>query len=408
MKLRSITLAILLVIIFGLALANGLHLMFRLAYVIGLVLFVSYGWAWLSLRGIETSLEGMPHRAEVGSAVKQEMKARSRGFFPRLWLEVCLETDMPGVEPRIIMDISSREPRWWQVEIQCSQRGYFSIGPARITSSDPLGLYRLQVSQGRPHSLLVYPATIPLPYFHLPMATLTGEGRLRRRTSAITPNASSVRDYTHDDSFNRIHWPSSAHTGKLMVKEFDQDPSSDIWLVLDMQQKVQAGSGPDSTEEYAVTIAASIAKKYLQIDRNVGLLAVGPQLIHIEAQRGGAHLWRIMEALALVRARGDVSLGDLLTMEGRRFGRHTTLAIITPSPDEAWHEELAHLDRRGVASAVILLDAASFGGEQATAALPGPDGAFPVFTLRKGDDPSQALTSAPDMEPRKWAVLPRP
>ena len=56
----------------------------------------------------------------------------------------------------------------------------------------------------------------------------------------------------------------------------------------------------------------------------------------VEAERGLQQYTRILESLAMARAWGDVPLGDLLSNEARRFGRHTTVVVITPSTDEAW------------------------------------------------------------------------
>jgi len=49
----------------------------------------------------------------------------------------------------------------------------------------------------------------------------------------------------------------TARQRQLMVKEFELDPFADIWLVLDLDQRIMAGSGVESVEEYAVTICAS-------------------------------------------------------------------------------------------------------------------------------------------------------
>ena len=44
---------------------------------------------------------------------------------------------------------------------------------------------------------------------------------------------------------------------------------------------------------------------------------------------------------------GDVPLHDLLTNESRRFGRHTTIVVVTPSTEESWVAALAVLQARG-------------------------------------------------------------
>ena len=54
--------------------------------------------------------------------------------------------------------------------------------------------------------------------FHLPQADWTHQGAARRRSQVVAPTASSVREYSYGDSLKRIHWPSTARIGKLMVK----------------------------------------------------------------------------------------------------------------------------------------------------------------------------------------------
>src|SRR5690606_32678380 len=125
-------------------------------------------------------------------------------------------------------------------------------------------------------TLLVYPETVPLPELDVRVGVLPGGGTMRHRVQYITPNVAGVRDYVWGDSFNRIHWRSTARTGKLMVKEFELDPFSEMHILLDMEGRHHRGRGDESTEEYAVKIAASLAQRFLDQNRSVGLTVHGP------------------------------------------------------------------------------------------------------------------------------------
>ncbi len=72
------------------------------------------------------------------------------------------------------------------------------------------------------------------------MSDLSGGEARHRRTYQLTSNVAGVRDYVHGDSLNRIHWPSSARAGRLIAKEFELDPTADIWLYLDLFQGAEA------------------------------------------------------------------------------------------------------------------------------------------------------------------------
>jgi uncharacterized protein (DUF58 family) len=240
----------------------------------------------------------------------------------------------------------------------------------------------------------VYPPVVDLPHFQAPPANLPGEGRFRRRTYYVTPNASGVRQYAPGDGFNRIHWKSTARTGELMVKTFELDPASDIWVVLDLEKRVHAGEGDESTEEYGVRVAASVARHYLNNNRPVGFISFGKDLRIIEPERGQQQLTRVLETLATAAAVGDAPLGNLLLEEQRRFGRHTTLVIVTSATDDHWLTAVQSLTQRGVRAAVVLIDPSTFGSDRQALLMYGQLTASDILTyvLSKGDDLGLALS----------------
>ena len=89
-------------------------------------------------------------------------------------------------------------------------------------------------------SLVVTPATVDLPGFSPPTGYLPGGESVHRRTPYITSSVSGIRDYVPGDSINRIHWASTARTGRLISKEFELDPLADVWMFLDMYEDAHA------------------------------------------------------------------------------------------------------------------------------------------------------------------------
>jgi uncharacterized protein (DUF58 family) len=152
----------------------------------------------------------------------------------------------------------------------CLKRGLYTVGPLTVRSGDPFGLFRVRRTFGALHSLLVYPLPEALPHFWAPPAELAGDGRVRRPTHFVTPTAASVREYEPGDSFGRIHWPSTARLGQLMVKTFDVEPASDVWVVLDLQREVQAGAGDPPRVRRAYRLL--VASHFLAGHRPVGYL----------------------------------------------------------------------------------------------------------------------------------------
>jgi uncharacterized protein (DUF58 family) len=154
---------------------------------------------------------------------------------------------MPGHHARRVVTVPAKGERSFRVKSTITRRGLYAVGPVMVKTGDPFGLFKHERSFGRSQNVLVYPRATELPNFYVPPANLPGEGRFRRRTHYVTPNASGVRPYEFGDSYNRIHWPSSIRTGELMVKIFELDPASDIWVILELDRAVHVGEGNDST-----------------------------------------------------------------------------------------------------------------------------------------------------------------
>lgn len=376
-----------------LALASGFWFFFRLAYVLSALVPLSFLWTWGSLRGLKATVQRYAQRVQVGRQAEERIRIQNRTFLPRLWLEVEDPSDMPGGGARRVISLNAGGFRSWRAVLPCRRRGVYTIGPLAVSSGDPFGLFRMRRSFGPRQTLVVHPLPEPLPGFWAPAGDLAGEGTERRRTHYVTPNAASVRDYQPGDSFSRIHWPSTARLGRLMAKTFELEPASDVWIVLDLHGEGQAGSEDESTEEYGVRVACSVANYFLAVHRAVGYLAWGIRLTILEPDRGHRHFARLLEALALARGVGDVPLADLLEREGSRFSRHSTVIVITPSADESWAHGLQELVQRGVRVAVVLLEAGSFGaGESAPVALRALAASDIVtYVVRRGDDLATAL-----------------
>ena len=147
--------------------------------------------------------------------------------------------------------------------------------------------------------------------------------------------------------------------------------------------------------------AASIARLFINQSRSVGLMMFGEKLEVIEPDRGTQHFGRMLEALAVAQPNGTVPVATLLYQQSRRWGRHTTVCVVTGSTDPRWQGAIRSLTQRGVKSAVALLDLASWGGRSGAAATAAELQALGVQVnlVRQGDHLAAALVgSAPGQE----------
>jgi uncharacterized protein (DUF58 family) len=409
------------------ALATGRDLFYNLTYFIAAIIILSYLWTWTSIRWVHVARHLWARKAEVGKTYEERFVVRNTSLLPKLWLEVRDHSELPDHQAsQVLNSFAARKERGWTVRTLCRQRGRFTLGPITLTTGDPFGLFKMQRELSQTSPIIVYPAIVELAHFATPSGQLPGGEALRRRTHYVTTNVRGVRDYAPGDSFNRIHWPSTARKGRLIVKEFELDPLADVWLFLDMDRSVQAELEwkptlrrrepallwtkrpglelAPSTEEYSATTAASLAKHFIVRNRAVGMVSYAQQREVIPADRGGRQLSKILETLAVIKARGRIPLDQMIAAEGMHLGRGTTIIIITSSPDKDWVTAASHLEQRGLRIIAVLIAPDSFGGEwtmeEVRAELAGSG--TRTYVVREGDDLAEALSQ------RAWGFIERP
>ncbi len=379
--------------------ATGFGLFYRLLYLLVGTAIVSYAWNWLSMRNLEASAERGTRRAQVGDVLRERITVSNGSQVPKHALEVRDLTNMPGHTGGAVVSLYGGRSRSWPLEIQARKRGIYSVGPVSIANGDPFGMFRREREFGESQEVLVFPKTHNLPEFEIPPADISGDSSVRRRTHTVTPHASSVREYAPGDSLSRVHWASSARMGKLMSKEFDLGRAAEVWVLVDLERGVQAGELEESTDEYAVSIGASLAKRYLEANLPVGLVAYGDRRYFLAAETGSGQQQRIMHYLALSKAEGAIPLETALPQDEPLWTHLSTVIIITSSPRVEWTTALRALARRGVKLVVVLVDGASFGAEFETLDVLGPltEGGLAAYVVKKGDHIPTALSGG------RWA-----
>jgi uncharacterized protein (DUF58 family) len=299
---------------------------------------------------------------------------------------------MPGHHLDGVISLGPVGRKVWQLRSECTRRGRFSLGPVWVTSGDPFGIFRTSRKLADGANIVVYPKAVPLPGFGRVPGELPGGALQGVRVQFSTPNVSSVRDYRPGDAVNRIHWPTTARTNRLMVREFELDPTADVWIVLDLNLDAHTGTGLESTEEYAVNATASVARHLLDQGRAVGLVS---QSATLPADRGPRQAERILEVLALVQASSQLTLSALLSAESSRFARSSTLIVVTPSTAEAWARFCQALNGRGVHTTAVLIEAATFGQAPSTLLLVSSLAAahITMYLVKRGDQLERALSA---------------
>jgi uncharacterized protein (DUF58 family) len=342
------------------AFSTGLSFLFFLTYLLAALVLGSWLFARSGLRGVRAGYHVLNPRAHVGEVLQAAYRIDNGSGWAKPWIELWNESTLPATLPGRVIGVRGRSSRQWLAKVTLLRRGSYRLGPLRVRTGDPFGLFTSEMVVGQPTGVVVFPKTVALPHWRLPPSPVDGSRPARRRFETASALVSGIRPYVQGDAINRIHWLSSVRHSELQVKEFDLEQAADLWVVLDLDRASHAGIGDDASVETAVTAAASIALQTLGDNRAVGLTASARRLHLLQPDRGTRVEQKILHLLANVQPDGSQRLAEVILGVLPQLRRGMTLCIVTGSTERDWVRALAGLRRRGVGVVVVLLDRASF------------------------------------------------
>jgi len=371
MRLPRLPLVTALALLFFFAYITGIRLAYSLLYALILLFLVSYLWSRLAADNLVVERTSPEGQYQVGDRFEEHFTIENRSWIPVPLIELTDFSNLPGYNPGRVFSLKGRRTRRWTTRGQFKQRGLFTFGPIELRYGDPFGLFARTLRIAGSRSVVVYPVVRPVGALDALAPSTAGNEQLRGRVLDIPPNATTIREYVPTDSVKRIHWASSARLGRLMSRSFETREGGDAWIVLDLQASVHVGEAPESTLEYAMSLAASIADAGLRRGGAIGLVSNDSRLSMIEAARGDQQRNKLFEYFTLAEADGAVPLATLLTSQRHQWRHRGGLIVITSSSDERWPSALLDLGIRGHRSLIVYLDPRGFGGTQPSLASAG-------------------------------------
>jgi len=280
-------------------------------------------------------------------------------------------------------------------------RGRYAFTDVRIVLDDPFGLERVEQPIAGDGTLLVYPRLVDLDR----VFTEGIEAHQGRRLAMWRPagfDLHSVREYQQGDSLRKVHWPTTARRGELMVKDFDDAARDEVAVVLDAAATPVVGTAPDSSFEAQVRAAGSILQAQMRAGRRSALVVNDARRSAQDVHSPGAEWRQAYELLAAVEPDGPEPVASLLADESSPAARALELVVVTSALTPALADRLAQRARARRRVSLVFVDAASFAVPDR--ATPEPlllrlqATGIPLAVVRKGDDLAERL-APPTREP---------
>jgi uncharacterized protein (DUF58 family) len=358
-------------ILFALAALLRVDFFFTILYLFVGVYLLSRLWSRRVFKHLKVA-RTLPERAFLGEQIAVTLELENLSRLPIPWLMLSESFSAILSSPpfyRKVITLGGKTTHTSHYTLHARRRGYYNIGPLMLETGDFLAINRRLTTQFEPHPLIIYPKILPMSELglptHSPQAILRTTVPLFQDTTRII----GIREYTPGDNPRHIHWPATAATGRMSVKQFQTAIARDNCIFLNLERNDYGRPGQAGVAvELAIVTAASLAH-HMIINEGlpVGLttIATDPltdsrQTFRLPPDKGQSHLMQILELLARVESTEDIDFAHSLQQETVHLSWGATVIIITSIETEALLQMLLLLRRSGFHVTLILVQPAAY------------------------------------------------
>jgi uncharacterized protein (DUF58 family) len=280
-----------------------------------------------------------PERARSGAPVTVTLRVNNdgRGHAPLLLLEDRIPNGIVGNARYAVNGIEPGGNRETSFTVTARQRGAYALGPLNVSFIDPFGLARVRVEGAPTSNLLVYPPIEKLQLLRdLGERHSVSSAAVKQLTGARGEDFYTMREYAYGDDLRKVHWPSTARLGKLMLRQ-EETPWQARATVLIDDRDVHEGYGDNNSFERSIVAAASLVDLYQRVGYTYRLTgAVDPG---VPSGKGQDHHRRCLDLLATMSESMLGAEDDALAVRLAELSRssHAEAALVvacaTPSPE---------------------------------------------------------------------------
>ncbi len=211
-----------------------------------------------------------PHRVVAGERALGQMAVTNTGEKGLLPARMELPVGN-GLAEFVIPGLAAAARHEELFAVPTHRRAVVVAGPAVSVRGDQLGLLRRTVRWTDPVELFVHPVTARL------QASAAGlvrdlEGEITKKITNNDISFHALRAYVPGDALRNVHWRTSARTGQLMVRQFEETRRSQLTIVHSAES---AGYSSDDEFELGVSVTASLALQVIRDGTRVSVVTEG-------------------------------------------------------------------------------------------------------------------------------------
>jgi len=213
------------------------------------------------------------------------------------------------------------------------KRGEYSFGNLNAFVTHKIGLIWRRYTFDYQQVVPVYPSFMQMKQFELMAISnrLTELGVKKIRRISNNNEFEQIREYVKGDDYRTINWKATARSPRLMVNQYQDEKSQQVYCLIDMGRNMQMPFEGMTLLDYAINASLVISNIAMHKHDKAGLITYGKRIgALVKAERGRKHLMQIMQVLYRQKTNFLESNNELLYVTVKqRIKRRSLLLLFT-------------------------------------------------------------------------------
>lgn len=181
-----------------------------------------------------------------------------------------------------------------------TERGEYSFGNLNIYAASPLRLVSRRFTYNKNQMVPTYPSYMQLRKYDL-MAfsnNLFQYGLKKIRRIGHTMEFEQIKDYVQGDDLRTINWKATAKKSQLMVNQFQDEKSQNVYMIIDKGRVMKMPFNGLSLLDYAINATLVLSNVILKKQDKAGMFTFSKKVENrVVAEKRQSQMQQIMESL---------------------------------------------------------------------------------------------------------------
>jgi uncharacterized protein (DUF58 family) len=228
--------------------------------------------------------------------------------------------------------------------LEALPRGALQLGSVRVLVSDVFGFVKKEHIFEVTDMLFVQPNEREVRLISGTSSFEQGQTAADSFQMKNTNVATGVREYAPGDQFSWIHWKQTARNQNIMTKEFEQERSNRLLLVLDACRPKRWNP---LAFEANVELTLALLKKFGKTRFDVDLLTLGREIRNFSITDSYQLHEGVHQHLTSIQPDGELPFSRMLKETLQEENKLERVIILTSSVDDFFREAVQTLKQRG-------------------------------------------------------------